>query len=84
MLVKNAAVRAFCSATSVPNTGASGVRTSPSTTPFVSTTVTVTCAAEPRGRRICARARLATSSALFKICVTSAACSRPSALACGG
>ena len=74
----NAALRAFCSATSVPNTGASGVRTSPSTAPVLSTTVIVTCAGWPAGWRIWARVRLATDSAERRVCCTSAAVSPPS------
>ena len=73
-----AALRAFCKATSVPKTGASGVRTKPSTTPWLSTTEIVTCAAAPVGLRICARARLATSNAERKVCSTSAAVKPPS------
>ena len=52
----NAAVRAFCNDTSVPNTGASRVRAMPRISPCVSTTEMVTRACEPSGRRICARA----------------------------
>src|ERR1700687_3440495 len=66
-LEKNAAVRAFCTATSVPKIGASGERIRPRIAPAVSTTVTDTCAAEPTGTRICARARLATSRPLWRI-----------------
>ena len=58
--LKNAAVLAFCNDTSVPNTGASGVLTNPNKLPESSTTEMVTSAAEPKGRRICARVWLAT------------------------
>ena len=62
-LEKNAAVRAFCSETSMPNIGASRVRTMPRMTPFESTTEIVTRAGAPSGRRICARARFAVRAA---------------------
>ncbi len=69
----NAAVRAFCKDTSIPNTGASRVRAMPSMTPVVSTTLTVTRAGSPRGRRICARARFAVCKARPRSSRTSAA-----------
>ena len=50
-------LRAFCSDTSVPKTGASGVRTMPRICPVVSTTEIVTSALLPSGRRICAARR---------------------------
>ena len=74
-LEKNAAVRAFCSDTSVPKIGASGERTSPSTAPLVSTTAIVTCARLSSGWRICARARLMIVNASSSIARTSAAVS---------
>jgi hypothetical protein len=81
---KRRAARAFCTETSVPKTGASGVRTRPTTTPFVSTTLIVTCAVEPSGRRICARVRLATLIASSRRRDTSGCVIMPSVPAIGG
>ena len=72
-LEKNIALRAFCSETSVPKIGASGVRTSPRILPSMSTTEIVTSTRLPSGWRIWARACSATPSAARRICVTSAA-----------
>ena len=79
-------LRAFCSDTSVPNTGASGVRTMPRISPVVSTTEIVTSALLPSGRRIWPRAASATRSASASSVVTSAAVSAiaPSLPSCGG
>ena len=65
-------MRAFCKDTSVPNTGASAVRITPRILPNASTTETVTCADEPKGCLICARALFATAIADLSNCVTSA------------
>ena len=62
-LEKNIALRAFCSETSVPNTGASGVRTMPRIVPSMSTTEIVTSTKLPSGWRICARDCSATPKA---------------------
>ena len=71
--------------TSEPNTGASRVRTMPSTTPFESTTETVTRAWLPSGLRIWARAWLATPSASSRMTRTSSAVSAEASVpACGG
>ena len=51
-LEKNRVLRAFCSETSVPKTGASGVRTSPTILPSTSTTEIVTSTKLPSGCRI--------------------------------
>ena len=72
---KNAAVRAFCSDTSMPKTGASGARTMPSTTPRVSTTEIETSATLLSGSRICARVWLIVEKACVRIAFTSLAVS---------
>src|SRR5713226_873236 len=72
---KNAAVRAFCTDTSKPNTGASKVRKTPSTTPFASTTAIVTRALLPSGCRIAARVMFACCAPCEMIVFTSDAVS---------
>ena len=69
---KKAAVRAFCSETSVPNTGASGDRAIANIVPRVSTSEIVTCARLSSGLRICARARLMIVNASSRTARTSA------------
>ena len=66
-------MRAFCTETSNPKTGASCCRKTPSTTPFGSTTAIVTCALLPSGWRIAARVMLACCAACEMIVFTSAA-----------
>lgn len=61
----------------MPKIGASRLRTAPSTSPLRSVTKIDTRAGVDSGRRICARALLATSSALSMTARTSAALSAP-------
>ena len=72
---KKLTVRAFCTETSMPNTGASGARTTPRIWPRVSTTEMVTWARLSSGRRIWPRALLMTMKASSSIARTSAAVS---------
>ncbi len=74
-LLKNAEVRAFCTETSKPKNGASGVLKYPKTTPSASTTATLTCAKLPRGWRMAARVTTACSIAWEMIRSTSCAVS---------
>ncbi len=68
-------MRAFCTDTSNPNTGASVWRNSPITTPLVSTTAIDTRALLPSGWRMAARVMLACWAACAMIVLTSAAVS---------